>query len=45
MSLRPPLPRAKTTAKTTPIGSSKAGLAHKKKLEGVAKPTAPKKNR
>ena len=39
MSLRPPLPKAKTTdKKKAPIGAPKAGLAHKKKLEGVPKP-------
>jgi hypothetical protein len=43
MSLCSPVPRAKTTAKTTSLGAPKAGLAHKKKLEGVSKP-APKKN-
>ena len=43
MSLCHPLPRAKTTAKKAPLGAPKAGLAHKKKLEGVSKP-APKKH-
>jgi hypothetical protein len=44
MSHCSPVPTAKTTAKVKKIGAPKAGLAHKKKLEGVAKP-APKKNR
>jgi hypothetical protein len=43
MSFCSPLPKAKTTAKKAPIGAPKAGLAHKKKLDGVSKP-APKKN-
>lgn len=43
MSLCSPVPKAKLTAKTAPLGAPKAGLAHKKKLEGVSKP-APKKN-
>jgi hypothetical protein len=37
MSLRPPLPRAKPIAKKAPV-ITKADLAHKKKLEGIAKP-------
>ena len=42
MSLRAPLPKAKAKAadkKKAQLGTPKAGLAHKKKLEGVAKPT------
>jgi hypothetical protein len=39
MSLRPPLPKAKTAdKKKAQLGAPKAGLAHKKKLEGVPKP-------
>ena len=44
MSFHSPVPRAKakakTTAKAAPLGAPKAGLAHKKKLEGVPKPSA-----
>jgi hypothetical protein len=43
MSLRSPLPRAKTIAKKAPV-ITKADLAHKKKLEGLAKP-GPRKHR
>ena len=44
MSLRPPLPRAKPFAKPAPV-VTKADLAHKKKLEGLAKPGLKKHHR
>jgi hypothetical protein len=42
MSLRPPLPRAKAVAKKASPGTSKAALAHQRKLAGDPKPGAKK---